>query len=193
MATYPDRVRGDDGDGERQREVREVLLKALGVVVAIAVVIWLGSWAMVKTLGLDDVEANTKRPVKIEPAKPLPTTALPVPSNSPGDKETEDPTDDPSASDDPASGKPVLSASPLKVTPMGRINLTGQWPGHDSVSLAVQRFEDGRWADFGGVRVRVRAGAFTTYVMTGRTGDQRFRVFDPASKTASKAVTVTVG
>jgi len=29
--------------------------------------------------------------------------------------------------------------------------------------------------------------------MTGRSGDQRFRVFDPGTKTASNEVTVTVG
>ena len=85
-----------------------------------------------------------------------------------------------------------LTASPVMVQPMERINLTGQWPGQDNASLVVQRFENGAWSDFG-VQVRVNVGTFSTYVMTGRTGDQRFRVFDPATQTASNEVTVTVG
>ncbi len=181
-----------DSREERQREIRRVLLKALGIVVAIAVVIWLGSWVMIKGLGLDDIE-TTGPPVKLQPVTPLPTTALPVPSESPDatddpeDETTEEPTADPSP-----SGDLQLSVSPVAVGPMERINLTGQWPGHDAVGLAVQRFEGGQWIDFG-VQARVKVGAFTTYIMTGRTGEQRFRMFDPGSKTASNEVTVTIG
>jgi hypothetical protein len=36
-------------------------------------------------------------------------------------------------------------------------------------------------------------GTFETYVMTGREGDQKFRVFDPGAQVASNEVTVTVG
>jgi hypothetical protein len=78
------------------------------------------------------------------------------------------------------------------VKPSERINLTGQWPGHDNESLLVQRFESGQWTDFG-VQVRVNVGTFSTYVLTSRTGDQKFRVFDPGSETASNEVTVTIG
>jgi hypothetical protein len=42
------------------------------------------------------------------------------------------------------------------------------------------------------VHVTVNVGTFATYVMTGRPGDQKFRVFDPTSKTASNEVTVTI-
>ncbi len=182
---------------ERQREIRDALLKALGVVVAIAVVIWLGSWVMVKALGLDEVE-TTGPAVKVQPVTPLPTTALPVPSGSPdgtagpGEEETEEPTEEPTPSSAPTTGDLYLSVSPVIVDPMERINLTGQWPGHDAVGLVVQRFEGGKWADFG-VQTQVKVGTFDTYVMTGRTGNQKFRVFDPSSNTASNEVTVTVG
>jgi hypothetical protein len=55
----------------------------------------------------------------------------------------------------------------------------------------VQRFEGGKWVDFG-VQANVNVGTFETYVMTGRAGDNRFRVFDPETKTASNDVTITV-
>jgi hypothetical protein len=89
------------------------------------------------------------------------------------------------------SGDLYLTATPVFVDPMERINLTGQWPGHDNESLLVQRLEGSTWSDFG-VHVTVNVGTFATYVMTGRPGDQKFRVFDPTSKTASNEVTVTI-
>ena len=45
----------------------------------------------------------------------------------------------------------------------------------------MQRFEDGKWRDFG-VSATVRVGTFETYVMTGQSGEQRFRMYDPATK-----------
>ena len=92
----------------------------------------------------------------------------------------------------PASGDLYLNASPVFVRPMEKIYLTGRWPGHDNEGLLVQRLEDGQWADFG-VQTRVNVGTFDTYVMTGRSGDNKFRVVDPDTQTASNEVTVTVG
>ena len=92
----------------------------------------------------------------------------------------------------PGAGDLFLNASPVFVKSMERINLTGQWPGHDNVSLLVQRLEDGEWVDFG-VQVQVRVGTFETYVMTGREGDNKFRLLDPESGTTSNEVTVTIG
>lgn len=163
-----------------------MVAKILGVAVAIGLVVGLGAWVMVKALGLQTSSSNDTTSGNVQPLHPLPTTALPVPSDtaSPGDTPTSTPT--------AASTGLYLSASPVMVKPMERINLTGQWPGQDNESLMVQRFENGAWSDFG-VQVRVNVGTFSTYVMTGRTGDQRFRVFDPATRTASNEVTVTVG
>lgn len=180
-----------DGDEERERqqEITAVIVKVLGVAVAIGLVIGLAAWIMVKAVGLNtggtsDATAGGSRPVA-----PLPTTALPVPSASA-------PTDNPglvtTTPSGPGTGDLYLSASPVFVKPMERINLTGQWPGHDNEGLLVQRLEGGQWSDFG-VQVSVDVGTFATYVMTGRAGDQKFRVYDPASKTASNEVTVTVG
>jgi hypothetical protein len=143
---------------------------------------------LVKAIGLNSTDTSPGV-ARVAPPTPLPSSALPVPGTS--DLPTPDNTGlvTPGAS---VSGQLYLSASPVLVRPSERINLTGQWPGHDNESLLVQRFENGQWADFG-VQARVNLGTFATYVLTSRTGDQRFRVFDPASQTASNEVTVTVG
>lgn len=84
-----------------------------------------------------------------------------------------------------------LSVSPLEVSRMERIYLTGTFPGGEGASLQVQRMEDG-WTDFP-VSASVSGGTFSTYVMTGRSGENRFRVVDPASGKKSNAVRVRVG
>ena len=167
-----------------------MVLKILGVAVAIGLVIGLGAWVLVKALGLDSSEVTGDSPSQVQPLTPLPTTALPVPTES--SLPTPDNTGLVTTPSSPGTGDLYLNASPVFVDPMERINLTGQWPGHDNEGLLVQRFEDGKWANFG-VQVRVNVGTFETYVMTGREGDQKFRVFDPQTKIASNEVTVTVG
>jgi hypothetical protein len=178
-----------DDDDDRRQDLTTVVLKILGVAVAIGLVIGLGAWVMVKALGLDSTETPSLGTSQVDPITPLPTTALPVPSESSSPSAPDDTFSTPSS---PGTGDLYLSASPVFVDPMERINLTGQWPGHDNEGLLVQRFEGGKWADFG-VHVQVNVGTFDTYVMTGREGDQKFRVYDPETKTASNEVTVTVG
>jgi hypothetical protein len=178
----------DDGR-ERQQEVAAVIAKILGVAIVIGLVIGLGAWILVKALGLSAGDGSGPVSGAVQPVTPLPTTALPVPSAS---APTDNPglvTTTPAA---PGTGALYLSASPVFVKPMERINLTGQWPGHDNEGLLVQRLEGGQWSDFG-VQVSVDVGTFATYVKTGRAGDQKVRVYDPATKTASNEVTVTVG
>ena len=167
-----------------------MLLKLLGVALAIGLVVGGGAWVMVKALGLDSTDTSGTTLGADGPITPLPTTALalPTPTDLPGSDNTGLVTAPPNAAN---TGGLYLSASPVIVRPMERINLTGQWPGHDNEGLLVQRFEGGTWTDFG-VHVNVNLGTFDTYVMTGRTGDQKFRVFDPGSDTASNEVTVTV-
>ena len=75
--------------------------------------------------------------------------------------------------------------------PNERVNLTGTYKKADNVGLQVQRFEDGKWRDFG-VSATVRVGTFETYVMTGQSGEHRFRMYDPAAKEGSNVVLVTI-
>ncbi len=176
-------------DQERQERIIAAVLKILGVALAVGITIGLGTWVLVKSLGLDSTQVVSSGPGTIEPREALPTIALPQASDDSEPEPEPEPVTTPTAG---AEGDLLLNASPLVVGEMERINLTGQWPGQDAVSLLVQRFEDGAWVDFG-VQVQVRIGGFATYVLTGREGDNRFRVYDPDSGTASNEVTITVG
>jgi hypothetical protein len=179
----------EDETPDPRRQLTAVVLKLLAVAVSVGLVIGGGAWLMVKALGLDSAEVTGIGPGRVEPITPLPTTALPGPSDGTSPTGASDLPTFPSAT---STGGLYLSASPVLVKPMERINLTGQWPGHDNESLLVQRFEGGTWANFG-VQARVNVGTFETYVMTGHTGSQKFRMFDPATQTMSNEVEVTVG
>jgi len=184
-----------ESDRERQERIIAAVLKVVGVAVVIGVAIGIGTWVMVKSLGLDDSSPSAIGPAPAEPINPLPTKALPQDpktSSPPDDDPSDFPTDPVTPTVSPGSADLFVNASPVFVDPMERINLTGQWPGHDAIGLLVQRFEDGEWVDFG-VQVQVRVGTFETYVMTGREGDNKFRVFDPETNTSSNEVVVTVG
>ena len=169
-------------------------MKVVGVAVVIGLAIGIGTWVIVKSLGLDDTELSSVGPAPVEPVKPLPTKALPQKgqSSTPDDDPSDFPTDLVTPTIEPGDGDLFLNASPVFVDPMERINLTGQWPGHDNMSLVVQRFEDGEWVDFG-THVQIRVGTFESYVMTGREGDNKFRIYDPESGSVSNEVTITVG
>jgi hypothetical protein len=84
-----------------------------------------------------------------------------------------------------------LSASPLEVSPMERIYLSGTYPGGEGKSLQVQRSQGSGWTDFP-TSTSVSGGSFSSYVMTGRSGKNRFRVVDSVTGKKSNPVTVTV-
>lgn len=84
-----------------------------------------------------------------------------------------------------------LSASPVEVSRMERIYLSGTYPRGEGASLQVQRFEGGSWTDFP-TSASVSGGTFSSYVMTGQTGPNKFRVVDAATGKKSNPVTVTV-
>ncbi|MBO9521994.1 MAG: hypothetical protein J7518_10700 [Nocardioidaceae bacterium] len=177
-------------DEERRQLFVSAGVKVLGVAVAIGLAIGLGTYVVVKSLGLDETDTGALGQVHVDPVTPLPTTALPVPTDLPT------PSGEPSGliTNTPtggATGGLTLSASPVFVKPGERINLTGTWPGHDAMGLLVQRKLGADWSDFG-VQTQVSVGTYDTWVITNRTGDQIFRVYDPASKTASNEVKVTV-
>lgn len=100
------------------------------------------------------------------------------------------------AGDGKGSDKPKttisLQAAQTSVGSGGQIDLSGAYPGASGVTLQVQRFQGGKWADFP-VDVNVGAGNFSTYVVTSQSGPNKFRVYDPAADLASNEVTVRVG
>ena len=178
----------DDDDGSEQ--VSSVLMKGLLVIVLIGVVIALGTTIVVRALGLNE-GASSSGPVgadSTEATEPMPTTALPVPGE---DEKSEDKFEEQVPPKSGKKGRIQLDVFPVMVRPNERVNLTGTYPKADNVGLQVQRFEEGTWRDFG-VSATVRVGTFETYVMTGRSGEQRFRMYDPAAKEGSNVVLVTI-
>jgi hypothetical protein len=185
----------DHGAPEEQDspdQVRSALLKALAVVAVIAVLIAVGTVVVVRALGLDDNESpgSTATVPSGGPRSALPSSALPVPGESASTEASESPSASPTPKG--AKGDLELDVSPLEAAPMERVNLTGRYRGADDTELQVQRFEEGTWRDFG-VKATVRVGVYDTYVMTGRAGEQRFRVWDPAARKGSNVVLVTIG
>lgn len=182
---------------DRQQEVLSAVLKFLGIVVVVGLVILVGTKVVVSQLDLDEVTTGPVGGGVITGPPVLPTTALPDPTISalptPTEEPTEEPTEipEPTITASPGQDGLTLSMSPVFVEAGDRIEIMGEWPGKDRVSLRVQRFEDGEWVDFG-VQASVKIGSYSTYVLTSREGENRFRMYHPDSDTASNEVVVTV-
>jgi hypothetical protein len=186
MATDP-----DDSPWSRQ------LLMGVGALLAVALIVG-GIFSLValgaaKMTGLDSSGAGASAKPSLympplqptrQPQQPAPasTSAAPSPSPSPSPTPTKRPKPRPRIS---------LQASPLQVAANQRIDLTGVYPRGEGHSLTVQRLEGGAWADFP-VTTSVSGGGFHTWVTTGRSGMQQFRVLDPATGRHSNAVRVHV-
>lgn len=85
-----------------------------------------------------------------------------------------------------------LQAGETSVAPMGRIDLTGTYPGGEGAVLNVQKLDNGTWQDFYSVSATVTNGTFATYIQTGIPGLNRFRVVDSDTHLASNDVTIRV-
>lgn len=189
------------------------LLVGVGAMLGVAVLV--GGLVAVVALGAVSVTGLGEERVSVEEAEP----SLFIPERTPGagdetdddgptleeltgidgageGSEDEETAEESTAPEPGRTRKPrsviSLSASPLQVSPMERIYLTGTYPGGEGASLQVQRFE-GSWSDFSGVTASVSGGTFSTYVMTGRSGTNRFRVLDTSRGKASNEVRVQVG
>lgn len=195
-----------DDDAPWYRSLLIGLGAMLGVALVVGGVISLVALGAVSLTGFGDERVT----VEEEPSLYIPSySPTPEDEDDPGltledlnggsdDAESEQPeeTQEPAKNDKKKKRKKPrsvisLSASPLEVSAMERIYLTGTFPGGEGASLQVQRMEDG-WTDFP-VSTSVSGGTFSTYVMTGRNGENRFRVVDPASGKKSNPVKVQVG
>lgn len=85
-----------------------------------------------------------------------------------------------------------LSAGQTQVASMQQIDLTGVYPGGEGAILQVERFSDGAWEEFP-VTASVSNETFSTYVQTGRSGVNRFRMRDSDNQEISNEVRVKVG
>ncbi len=180
-----------------ERPVLSGLVALVGVGLVVGLLAGLTALMGTKVLGIGGGDADSDQqassgqslflpdPVETEnPSGPLLTLDpdLPTPSIAPTDAETSTP---------PATGI-TLSAGQKQVSAMGQIDLTGVYSKGQGAILQVQRFENGAWADFP-VTVSVSGSTFATYVMTGRSGKNKFRVVDTDTAMKSNPVVVTVG
>jgi hypothetical protein len=180
---------------DEDRPVLAGLLALVGVAVAIGLVAALAVMAGTHVLGLTGgrgVVAGDAGASLVVP-KPVKTTGPTGPTITLGSS----PTQGNSAKKPPPSiEKPKkqisLQAGETSVSPMGRIDLTGTYPGGEGAVLNVQRFDNGTWQDFYSVSATVTNATFSTYVQTGTPGAVRFRVIDSDTHLASNPVQVTV-
>ncbi|HWU19903.1 MAG TPA: hypothetical protein VN088_00140 [Nocardioides sp.] len=106
------------------------------------------------------------------------------------DSASSEPTESKSAK--PTLGEISLQALETTVPNFGKIDLTGVYPGGEGEILQVQRKQSGQWVDFQAT-VPVSNATFSTYIQTGVSGKNTFRVFDKSRNVASNPVEVTVG
>ncbi len=169
------------------RPVLTGLLALVGVAVAIGLLGGLAVLVGVNVTGIGD--SSTATDSSDTPA----TFELPRPSETDSTETVPQETIEPSqeeTSEAPAEGI-SLTAPQQSVAQMQQIDLTGTYQSGEGSILQVQRFEDGAWSDFP-VTMSVSGGTFATYVQTGRTGPNKFRVVDTDADVVSNEVTVTV-
>ena len=171
------------------RPVLTGLIALVGVAVAIGLLGGLAVLVGVKATGIGGSTESSDEPSTSA------TFRLPRPSETSTETAPEQATE-PSPGTETTSEAPVepisLTAAQQSVSPMQQIGLTGTYQAGEGSVLQVQRMEDGAWADFP-VTMSVSGGTFSTYVLTGRTGPNKFRVVDTDSEVVSNEVTVTVG
>jgi len=175
------------------------LLALVGVAVVVGVVAGLVAIGGARVAGLDgsapsgggQEEASLFLP---EPEQTQesdgPLITLAPGQRAPDKQDSEEPSEESSSAT--PEGEISLQVAQTTVTPMANIDLTGAYSGGEGAILQVQRFENGAWSDFP-VTASVSDETFATYVQTGQTGPNRFRVVDTDTGTASNEVKVTIG
>ena len=163
---------------------------AVGLIAAVAVVggahlFGLGGGHAAAVGGGDGATLDVPRPQKTQPDSGPSITLGTSPSSSSSD-DTSSPTIK------KPKKKISLQAGEGSVAPMGRIDLTGTYPGGEGAVLNVQKFGNGAWQDFYSISATVTNGTFATYIQTGTPGMNRFRVIDSDTKLTSNEVRVQI-
>ena len=178
MSWLPEFVRGPRG--------RILIGSVAGLVVAGVLIGLLVAWlstSVLNAVGLDTDE-TAPRPV---------TTSQPTePSSTPERSDTTSAT--PSAP--PTSKKdPTLTATPSQVGAYDEITLTGRFPGlAPGTDLQIQRrVGSGAWELFPVSLSSGAGGRFSTFVQTGQTGENEFRIKVPTSGLTTPIAAVLVG
>lgn len=163
---------------------------AVGLVAAVTVVagahmLGLGGGHAAAVAGEGDATLVVPRPQKTQPASGPSITLGSGPTSS-------GPTNTPRPTIRTPKKQISLQAGETSVAPMGRIDLTGTYPGGEGAVLNVQKFSNGSWQDFYSISATVTNGTFSTYIQTGTPGLNRFRVIDSDTHLASNEVKVTI-
>lgn len=187
------------------RPVRNGLLALVGVSVAVGLILAVVALLATHVLGLaggsttDQAGAGETMyvppPAKMTDESDGPMITLDTPTGGGGGGRATSgarPSHGSSAkSKNPKRGQISLQALETTVPSFGKIDLTGVYPGGEGEILQVQRRQGGAWADFP-LTVPVSNSSFSTYVQTGVSGRNSFRVLDKARGIASNVVEVTV-
>jgi hypothetical protein len=180
---------------DEDRPVLAGLLALVGVAVAIGLVAALAVMAGTHVLGLTGgravVAGDSGATLDVPP--PVKTTRPTGPTITLGSSPTQSssPAEPPKKIKKPKK-QISLQAGQTSVAPMGRIDLTGTYPGGEGAVLNVQKFANGTWSDFYSVSATVTNATFSTYVQTGTPGQVKFRVIDSDTHLASNPVKVTI-
>ena len=186
-------ARNDDDEAPLTRQLLVGVAALLVVALLVAGVVSVVALGAARVTGIDGAGPTASAGPSLYFPSGDPTTKLdPYPAPAGGPRSPASPQDGRSTKHPAKPKKKVFSlqATPEQVAPNERITLTGRYPGHDGAQLQVQRLETG-WVDFP-VRATVSAGAYSTYILTGRSGVQRLRMADPAGDRTSNPVRVTV-
>ena len=175
----------DDGDWHKQ------LLIGVGMLAAVALLVGgiLGGAALVAAdfAGLGAPRDDSESGITLPDRTRSPGTGSP--SARPGTQSPDTPT--PRRPRTPI----LLTAAPAVAGTFDRVTLQGRFRNRSAAAvtstLQVQRRDGSAWSDFP-VTTDVEDGAFSTYIQTGRTGKNRFRVVDPVTGRASNSVVVTI-
>lgn len=202
-------------DEFRRRAVRAALVVA-GIAAAIGLVIGgLTATAVYVTDVLPDpAPAPTVPEEETDDAIPSPSlsptaTPSPAPSATPTQTPTQtavagsSPSPTTSSTPSPSPTKTSRSAKPKpdrqihlragssSAGTFEQVTLSGRYPGGNGTALQVQRREGGSWVDFP-TSPTVTAGTFSTYIASGQTGPNQFRVVDPSTGRTSNVVVVNI-
>jgi hypothetical protein len=181
---------------DEERPVIAGLLALVGVAVAVGLIAAVAVVGGAHMLGLGDGHAAVlggdagatmvvPKPQKTQPASGPSITLGSSPSASSSNQ-------GPPPKIKKAKKQISLQTGQSEVPAMGRIDLTGTYPGAEGAVLNVQKFSNGSWQDFYSISATVTNGSFSTYIQTGTPGMNRFRVIDSDSKLASNEVRVRI-
>lgn len=188
QGTPPERIKG----GRTERPIVWGLVALVGVGLVIGLMATLGATMAIRALGLGDGGSAAADGSTAEASMYLPTPSPTESSPTAGGGSSGGGESSQAPKPKPKPKAISLSAGQSSVSPMSRIDLVGTFTGGEGAVLQVQRKENGQWSDFP-VSVSVNGEEFSTYVQTGRTGKNVFRMADTDSKKVSNTVTVTVG